>query len=105
MACKRCGRCCIDAFMTLWTIDEENRAGVIEKAKWLNYHRCDTMITKSKGVERLAIKIPLTCMHLSFEEGKYGCKIYEKRPKTCSLYTCDNFTDEERKEILEKGGI
>jgi len=90
-SCKKCGKCCVDAFLNLWEITEENRDILMDRANWLFYHRCDPIITKQDGKEFLALSIPLTCKHLSYKHGDYSCKIYDKRPEICRRYNCQDY--------------
>jgi len=91
--CKRCGRCCMDVFLTMWAITPENRKDVMEKGRWLAYHRCDVFLTKKGGKDCLGLRIPLTCLHMDFRPSTgYFCKIYDKRPKVCSDYLCGEHT-------------
>jgi len=90
MECKRCGKCCIDAFLNLWEITEENEKNLMDRATWLMHHRCDPIITKQNGKKYLALSIPLTCKHLSSKKGDYSCKIHDKRPEVCKRYNCQD---------------
>jgi len=57
-----------------------------EIARWSLYHGCEPMIYGDK----LAIKVPILCKHLSWDEDKKAfCMIYENRPKVCRQYFCE----------------
>ena len=107
MPCKRCGNCCIGAFMSVGVLTDENREWMMEQGRWLAYHRCDVFLTKNKeGKEVMQIKIPIVCQQLVYKPNEgYVCKIYEKRPLLCRQYMCDNFSSSEREEILKRKAV
>ena len=86
--CKRCSMCCIDAFMNLWEITEDNKDKLLDRAIWLKHHRCDPIKIKQNGKDFLAVSVPLTCRHLKHKEGGYSCGIYDDRPELCKKYNC-----------------
>jgi Fe-S-cluster containining protein len=89
----------------MWTITPETEKDIMEQGRWLAYHRCDILRFKDGGKEKIGIKIPLTCQQLKYIPGTgYTCKIYDSRPKTCKMYTCDNFTAEEAAKIKQQKG-
>jgi len=86
--CQRCGQCCMSAFMAM-----DNRPiGEDEKeiAKYIKLHHCEPMRYQTPKGDVLAIKIPLVCAWLEFDEDKqcYRCKDYEHRPQVCREYFC-----------------
>ena len=105
MPCKRCGKCCIYAFLSLSVRTEENKKEMDDMGRWLAFHRCDPLIWKKGESDVLGVRIPLNCIHLDWKpDGGYFCRIYEKRPEVCKRYICENFTSSEIEEIKGKGG-
>lgn len=83
VTCKRCGKCCMSAYVPATHEDmekwrREDKKGILRvlehsKAVWAG----DVVVSSGDG-RRL-----FNCPFLSFE-GKYtSCVIYEDRPKTC----------------------
>jgi len=83
MECLRCARCCVDVPLTFIYTDTS-----VKKIEWLKYHHCETKILEKDGKKLLQVIIPLTCMHLGYDDKGYKCKIYETRPKICREFTC-----------------
>jgi Fe-S-cluster containining protein len=50
------------------------------------YHNLELMRHKETG--ELGIKVPMTCIHLGWDNGKSYCKIHETRPVVCKEYFC-----------------
>jgi len=57
-----------------------------EIKRLIEYHNCKAL--KNKQGE-MGIKIPISCIHLGFNDGKAYCKIYETRPVVCKEYYCE----------------
>ena len=89
MSCKRCGQCCLGAYIALYSIkvDDDKQ----EFGRWLNYHsvRIGQMPTDEGDV--LLVKISTTCHHLKFNKKtkEAFCAIYETRPQICREHYCD----------------
>ena len=88
--CLRCGLCCISADVLLEKITAENKVFVMDRLRWFNLHRCDSMIiTHKDGSQQGLLSIPLICRNLSQDKGgKYFCKDYANRPKVCKDFLC-----------------
>lgn len=61
-----------------------------EIAKYISLHHCEPMRYPTPKGDVLAVKIPLVCKWLVFDEEKgfYKCKDYENRPVVCREYFC-----------------
>lgn len=88
--CRRCGQCCNLATLVLHHV--KRNKDHMEFARFLSYHHLETYWVKVQdgGPEVLAVKLPLTCEHLSMDEatGLAQCGIYEHRPVICRLHEC-----------------
>ncbi|MBU2118661.1 MAG: YkgJ family cysteine cluster protein [Alphaproteobacteria bacterium] len=72
-------------------ISKESEAGVMDQLRWFSLHRCDSnIITHPDGKKRAILRIPTMCQALDQDkEGKFFCKIYEKRPELCKKFLCE----------------
>ena len=82
--CQRCGDCCntYSFWLTNRSYDDDPK----EIRKLIEYHNCEPMKNK-KG--ELGIKIPMTCIHLRFIDGKSSCHIHREKPVVCQEYYCE----------------
>jgi len=86
--CERCGKCC-DTY-SFWMTNRSYEDDPTEIKRLIEYHNCEPM----RGANgELGIKIPMTCIHLEWDEGKAKCKIYDTRPKVCRDYSCKKIID------------
>jgi Fe-S-cluster containining protein len=87
--CTRCGMCCMTADVSWRDITKENESAVLDQLKWLNLHRCDTMIVKHEDKRQAVLRVPIICRMLDQnKDGKYFCKDYDNRPQVCRMFTC-----------------
>lgn len=86
--CQRCGQCCMSVFLAMDNrpIDDDPK----EFAKYYQLHHCQPMRYPTPKGDVFAIKIPLVCDWLIFDEDNncYKCKDYEHRPVVCREYFC-----------------
>ena len=89
-AVHNCAWCCLYADIFLGEITKENEAMFKDKLRWLNLHKCDTMITSKDGRQLAWVRIPMTCSKLRYngKKRKYICNDYENRPQICRDYKC-----------------
>ncbi len=101
MTCERCGHCCMTAFMAQDNIpiDKDEK----EIGRWLYLHHCDVMKYPSPKGDVLAVRIPLVCKWLEYDEeaGCYRCKEYEHRPIVCRQYFCKRAKETAIKELAD----
>jgi Fe-S-cluster containining protein len=86
VTCKRCGKCCMSAYvpathedMERWRREDKKeilRAMEHSKALWAG----DVVVSSEDG------RILFNCPFLRLEENYYSCTIYEDRPKTCRKF-------------------
>jgi len=74
LECKQCGACCKYIIIAPSIPYDEHK-------EWLGFHGIS--LVKSFNTPWSALKLEIPCKHLG-EDGK--CKIYDKRPKTCSNF-------------------
>ena len=83
MDCLRCGQCCntYSFWMSNRSFDDDPK----EIKRLIAYHFC-TPMKNAQG--ELGIKIPFTCIHLGWDNGKSFCKIHDTKPVVCKEYYC-----------------
>jgi Fe-S-cluster containining protein len=86
ITCKRCGRCCLTAYVPATEEDMERwrREGKQEIFRIMEHSKSvwagDIVISSENG------KTLSTCPFLQWEGTYYTCTIYEDRPKVCREY-------------------
>lgn len=99
--CQRCGHCCMTAFLALNNVPiSKDRK---EIARYFSLHHCEPMIYPADNGAVLALKIPLVCKWLEYDEEKkvYRCKDYEHRPVVCREYFCKRAMDTRVTELAK----
>lgn len=101
--CKRCGQCCSSAFLAM-----DNRPigkDPKELARYYKLHHCEPMSYPTPKGAVFAIKIPLVCSWLEWDQnGKARCKDYEHRPVVCREYFCHRCRPdlpEEKRKLMD----
>lgn len=95
MSCQQCGMCCMTADVSWRDMTKESEANVLDQLRWLNLHRCDTMIVTRGDKKQAVLRIPILCRMLDQnKDGKFFCKDYENRPVLCREFACDRAKQE-----------
>ena len=82
--CERCGKCCNT--YSFWMTNRSFDNDPDEIKRLATYHGLELMKHRETG--ELGLKIPMTCKHLGWKDGKSFCKIYKTRPVVCKKYFC-----------------
>jgi len=83
--CNNCGQCC-DSY-SFWLTNRDFDTDPKEIKRLAKYH--GLILMKHKRTGELGIKIPITCKHLGWKNGKSFCKINDTKPVVCREYFCE----------------
>lgn len=94
--CERCGKCCntYSFWLTNRSFDNDPK----EIKRLAEYHNLTVMKNK-KG--EMGIKIPITCKHLGWKDGKSFCKINDTKPIVCKEYFCGKAIENGLKGLID----
>lgn len=96
--CRQCGSCCKTYRKISLHADEVDfirkmggHVGVSASLAELREHSLETLIQKAKASGRVYMIHPDDngCIFLQKRNGKYVCKIYNYRPRTCRGFRCN----------------
>ena len=85
--CRRCGRCCMGAVISLPGI----AAGEEKESfrQWLQLHRVDVQDLHGDPDGGLSVRIPTMCTKIvEHTNNTYSCSDYDNRPKICRDFLC-----------------
>lgn len=95
--CRQCGICCKTYRKVLLEPDEVDRiqalggeVGVMVSLNDLRYKTMKDLVEEARGKERVYMIHPDEngCVFLQKVNGKYCCKIYHYRPRSCRGFRC-----------------
>ncbi len=111
--CRQCGSCCKKYRKILLQPDEVDfivkmggHVGVSVRLNDLREKNMDELVAEAKGKKKIFMIHPddKGCIFLEKRDGKYRCKIYHYRPRTCVGFKC-NLADNSFKEVFEDDTI
>lgn len=100
--CRQCGTCCKGYRKIVVQPDEAEfitkmggYVGVNVSMKDIRESDLQTAIARAKGSDKLYMIHPddKGCVFLEHRDGKYRCKIYHYRPRTCRGFRCNLVDD------------
>lgn len=84
MTCNRCGRCCLNAYISMENIKLNTPEGQDFK-NWVSNYGLEIITTSQVPL----IKFPYPCKYLKKITDKiYECSIYDTRPTICRNHWC-----------------
>lgn len=106
--CRQCGTCCKTYRKVLLEADEVDRLkalgaeiGVMVSLNDLRTKTMDELVEEAKGKKNIYMIHPDGdgCMFLQKVNGKYSCKIYHYRPRSCRGFRC-SLADQSMEQLL-----